>query len=219
MPFAAESSACRCLSGKRTCHQRRLPDPERTSVRRLLLLRPNQILFSHAADAIRSASPPVVPGTPSTAICSGLPVPRGPAILSRMGTNRARPFTAHRSGQRRSGRRKHARKPTGSPSRRGTSACSAFKVRRSHRRRWVTRSTPGMAISKCDALAATRTKPWRSTSCGDQRQRRSMNLSDTCGARIAQRFGRSVQAQPSGGAANTKITASDPPSTWWPGER
>ena len=28
----------------------------------------------------------VVPVTPSTAICSGLPVPRGPAILSRMGT-------------------------------------------------------------------------------------------------------------------------------------
>ena len=28
----------------------------------------------------------VVPATSSTAICSGLPVPRGPAILSRMGT-------------------------------------------------------------------------------------------------------------------------------------
>ena len=30
--------------------------------------------------------PSVVPGALSTAICSGLPVPRGPAILSRMGT-------------------------------------------------------------------------------------------------------------------------------------
>ena len=28
----------------------------------------------------------VVPGTLSTAICSGLPAPRGPAILSRMGS-------------------------------------------------------------------------------------------------------------------------------------
>ena len=37
-----------------------------------------------AAGRCRAAS--VVPGTPSTAICSGLPVTRGPAILSRMGT-------------------------------------------------------------------------------------------------------------------------------------
>ena len=33
-----------------------------------------------------AASPLVVPATPSTAICSGLPVPRGPAILFAMGT-------------------------------------------------------------------------------------------------------------------------------------
>ena len=45
--------------------------------------------------ACRVAS--VVPGTPSTAICSGLPVPRGPAILSPWGPNHARPFMARPS--------------------------------------------------------------------------------------------------------------------------
>ena len=41
---------------------------------------------------VRPSAPPgarvgsIVPGALSTAICSGLPVPRGPAILSRMGT-------------------------------------------------------------------------------------------------------------------------------------
>ena len=75
-----------------------------------------------------------MPGTPSTAICSGLPVHRRPGASSlAWAPSHARPFTAHRSGRRQSGRRKHARKPTGSPSRRGTSACSAFRVRRSHR--------------------------------------------------------------------------------------
>ena len=53
------------------------------------------------------------------------------------GQSHARPSTAHRSEQRRSGRRKRARKPTGSPARRGTSACSGFRVRRSRRRRWA----------------------------------------------------------------------------------
>ena len=38
--------------------------------------------------------------------------------------------------------------PTGWPARRGTSACSAFRVRRSHRPRSAMRSTPGLAISK-----------------------------------------------------------------------
>jgi hypothetical protein len=46
----------------------------------------------------------VVPSTPSTAICSGLPVRRGPAILSPWAPSHARRSRAHRSGQRQSGR-------------------------------------------------------------------------------------------------------------------
>jgi hypothetical protein len=78
---------------------------------------------------------PVVPGAPSTAFSSGLSVHRGRAILLPLGANHARPFTARRYGRRQSGRRKHASRPTGSPARCGISAFSAFRVRRSHRRR------------------------------------------------------------------------------------
>ena len=58
-----------------------------------------------------------------------------------------------------------------------------------HRLRWVTRLTPVNSISKCAALAATPTRPLPSTSCGDRRQRRSMNWNATCAARTAPRFG------------------------------
>ena len=42
--------------------------------------------------------------------------------------------------------------------------------------RWVTRSTLVISISKSVALAATRIRPLPSTSCGDRKQRRFMNL-------------------------------------------
>ena len=52
----------------------------------VLLVRAND-LFSHAMFArMRPAAVSLVPDTSSTATHSGLPVPRGPAILSRMGT-------------------------------------------------------------------------------------------------------------------------------------
>jgi hypothetical protein len=71
-----------------------------------------------------------VPVASSTATYSGLPAHRGRAILSPWAPNRVRPSTGLRFGRRQSGQRKHARKPTGSPARRGISACLAFSVRR-----------------------------------------------------------------------------------------
>ena len=89
----------------------------------------------------RSASPPVVPGTPSTAICSGLPVHRGGAHpLLAWAPNHARQFTAHRSGQRQSVPRKHVSKPTGSPARRGTGAAITNVGRRNQCRVWLSGS-------------------------------------------------------------------------------
>ena len=67
--------------------------------------------------------------------CIGLPVPLGPAILSRWAPSHAKAFTADRSGRRLSRPQKRARKPIGSPSRRETSACSAFGTGHSHRPR------------------------------------------------------------------------------------
>jgi hypothetical protein len=136
-----------------------------------------------------SAPAPVVSGMPSTAICSGLPTLRLRAMLSPWAPSHARAFTLARSGQRQSGRRKHVRMPTGSPVRLETSGCSAFKDRRSRLPRWATRSTPSLAILKSGALAATRIRPLRSTSCGDRRQRPSMNWNGTCAAAGAPKSG------------------------------
>ena len=55
-------------------------------------------------------------------------------------------FTARRFGLPQNRQRRHARPPTVWPARLGTSACSAFRGQRSHRRRCATRSTPGSAI-------------------------------------------------------------------------
>ena len=162
----------------------------------------------------------VVPGRPSTAICSGLPVSRDPAHPLAWAPSHARPFTADRSGQRRSARPKHARKPTGSPARRGTSACSAFRVRRSHR------PTLGDALNagfgylevKClgcnthQTVALDIVRRPKATPIHElERYMRCKDCSEVRGYPYKRSHLVALRA--------TKITASDPPSTWWPGER
>ena len=46
----------------------------------------NADIAGPCGETLAASSPPVVPVTLSTAICSGLPLPLGPAILSHMGT-------------------------------------------------------------------------------------------------------------------------------------
>jgi hypothetical protein len=70
---------------------------------------------------------------------------------------------------------------------RGITGCSAIRDRRSRHPRWVMRSTLASAISKCAASAATRIKPWRSTSSAAPSTRRSMSWSATCVAGTARR--------------------------------
>jgi len=144
-----------------------------------------------AQSVVRSAFPRALASASLRAArASGLPMPArlahssGPWAL-----NHAKPFTAARSGRRRNALPLPARKPTSLHAKRGTSACSAIAVRRNHRRRSETPSTLDFFISKSAALAATRIRPWRSTSCDGQSPRRSMNLSVTCGVGTAQRFG------------------------------
>jgi hypothetical protein len=172
-----------------------------------------------ALPSLGAAGPPLCPPChppQSVAACLSLVARR---ILSRMGGKSRETIYGASVRRRQSGRRKHVREPTGSPVRRGTSACSAFRDRRSHRRHWAMRSMPGSAISKSNALAATRIRPLPSTSCGDRRQRRSMSWSATCAADNAPKSG----AVPTSGAMvalrATKISAIDPSSRWWPGER
>ena len=73
-----------------------------------------------------------------------------------------KPAAAQVKPLRRSAPRKRARRPTGSPATRGTSACWGTRVRRSPPPRWATHSMPATATSKLDASAATRTRPLRS---------------------------------------------------------
>jgi hypothetical protein len=138
----------------------------------------------------------VVLGALFTAICSGLPVPRGPAILSRMGTKSRE--TIYGASIRAAAERatERARLPIGSPSKRGTSACLAFRVRRSRRRRWATRS-----------MRRPKTTPVHELE-------RYMRCKD-CSKVRGYPFKRSHLVA----LRSTKITAADPPSTWWPGER
>jgi hypothetical protein len=62
----------------------------------------------------------------------------------------------------------------------------------------------GTVISKFAALVATPTRPWRSTSCGDRSPRRSMNWNATCAEGLLTGTRLSLQAQPSGRAADNE---------------
>jgi hypothetical protein len=152
----------------------------------------------------------------SVAVCPAIVAGR---ILSRWAPNHARQSTARQCGRRQRERGKHAGKPTGSPSRRGTSACSAFRVRRSHRQRWAMRSTPGLAISKSAAFCNTHQtvaldivrRPKTTPVHELERYMRCRQCSEVRGYAYKRSHLVALRA--------TKITASDPPSTWWPGER
>ena len=134
--------------------------------------------------------------------------------------NRERASTARRSGRRQSGRRKHASKPTGSPSMLGTSACSAFKGP----------AQPSPTLG--DALnAGYRYLEVRCLGCNTH-QTVALDIvrrPKTTPVHELERYMRckvcsEVRGYPYKRShlvalRTTKITASDPPSTWWPGER
>jgi hypothetical protein len=180
----------------------------------MLRLRPPVRLPFPYATAIFAS---VVPSTPSTAIFSGLPVRRGPAILSRMGT-KSRETTYGASVRAAAEQQKLAKPPTGSPWRRGTSACWVSKARRSRRRRWGDAINAGFGYLevKClgcnthqtvalDILRRPKATPIHELEqrCKDcsQVRRYPYKRSHLLALRA------------------TKLTASDPPSTWWPGGR
>jgi hypothetical protein len=159
----------------------------------------------------------VVPVTSSTAICSGLPVPRGPAILSPWGPSRDRPFTAHRSGQRQSGRRKEADRL----------ACEAWNKRMLG---FQGPAQPSPALGdalnagfgylevKCLGCNTHQTVALdivrRPKATPVHELERYMRCKD-CSQVRGYPYKRSHLVAP----RPTKITASDPPSTWWPGGR
>ena len=166
------------------------------------------------AISIPSTSPPpiarlkplgvasVVPVTSSTAICSGLPVHRGRAHPLSMGT-KSRETIYGGSVRAAAERATEARKEA------DRLACEAWNKRMLGFQGPAQPSpalgdaiNAGFGYLEVKCLAATRTRPLPSTSCGDRRQRRSMNSNATCGARTAPKSGAILQAEPSGGAAH-----------------
>ena len=105
-------------------------------------------------------------------------------------------------------------------SRRGTSACSAFRGRRSRLRHSVTRSTPAIGYLEVKCLGCNTHQTValdivrRPKATPIHELERYMRCKD-CSRLQGRPYKRShlVALRP------TKISPSDPPSTWWPGER
>ena len=130
----------------------------------------------------------VVSGTSSTAICSGLPVHRGPAHplahghqITRDHLRRIGPGSGRAGDGSPQGGRPARRRGVEQAHARLSGTCAAVPGARRRAQRRVT------SISKSNALAATRIKRSRWISCGGRRRRRSTNWNATCAARIARR--------------------------------
>jgi hypothetical protein len=128
--------------------------------------------------------------------------------------------TAHRFGQRLSGRRKHARKPIGSPARRGTSACSAFRVRHSPSPALGDALNAGYVYLEVKCLGCNTHQTValnivrRPKSTPVHELERYMRCKD-----CSRLQGRPYKRSHLVALRTTKISANDPASTWWPGER
>jgi len=162
----------------------------------------------------------VVPGTSSTAICSGLPVPRGPAHPPTMGT-KSRETIYGASVRAASERATEARKQA------DRLACEAWNRRMLG---FQGPAQPSPALG--DALnAGCRYLEVKCLGC-DTHQTVSLDivrrpkatpvheLERYMRCRDCSRLqGRPYKRSHLVALRTAKITASDPPSTWWPGER
>ena len=130
----------------------------------------------------------------TTATCSGLPVPRGPAILSRM-VSKSRETLYGSSVRAAAERAAEARKEA------DRLAVAAWNKRMLGFQGPAQPSptlgdalNAGFGYLEVKCLGCNTHQTVRSTSCGDQRQRRSMNWSGTCAASTARKFAAILQA-------------------------
>ena len=177
-------------------------------------------MMTDAQVAAQVCIAPVVPSTPSTAIPSGLPVPRGPAILSRMGT-KSRETIYGGSVRAAAERATEARKEA------DRLAVEAWNKRMLGFQGPAQPSpTLGDAINagfgylevKClgfnthQTMALDIVRRPKATPIHElERYTRCKDCSEARGYPYKRSHLVALRA--------TKITASDPPSTWWPGER
>ena len=173
-----------------------------------------------AAGTMRSCVASVVPGTPSTAICSGLPVPRGPAILSRMGTKSRETIygaSIRAAAERATEARKEADRlaveawnkrmlgfqgPAQPSPALGDAINAGFG--------YLEVKCLGCNTHQTVALDIVR-RPKATPVHELERYMRCKDCSEVRGYPYKRSHLVALRA--------TKITASDPPSTWWPGER
>jgi hypothetical protein len=162
----------------------------------------------------------VVSGTPSTAICSGLPVPGGPAIFSRMGT-KSRETIYGASVRAAAERAAEARKEA------DRLACEAWNKRMLG---FQGPAQPSPALG--DAInAGYRYLEVRCLGC-DTHQTVALDIVRRPKATPVHELERYMRCRQCSEIRRypykrshlvalraTKITASDPPSKWWPGER
>ena len=180
----------------------------------------NADIAGPCGETLAASSPPVVPVTLSTAICSGLPLPLGPAILSHMGT-KSRETIYGASIRAAAERATEARKDA------DRLACEAWNKRMLGFQGPAQPSPAlGDAINagfgylevKCLGCSTHQTVAldiaWRPKATPVHELERYMRCKDCSQVRgYAYKRSHLVALRP------TKITANDPPSTWWPGER
>ena len=180
----------------------------------------NADIAGPCGETLAASSPPVVPVTLSTAICSGLPLPLGPAILSHMGT-KSRETIYGASIRAAAERATEARKDA------DRLACEAWNKRMLGFQGPAQPSPAlGDAINggfgylevKCLGCSTHQTvaldiarRPKATPVHELERYMRCKDCSQVRG--YAYKRSHLVALRP------TKITANDPPSTWWPGER
>jgi len=156
---------------------------------------------------------------PPQSVAAACPVRPGASSLA-WAPSHARRSTARRSGRRQSGRRKHARKPTGSPARRGTAHARLSGPAQPSPRAVGDALNAGCRYLevKCLGCNTHQTVPLdivrrpKTTPVHElERYMRCRQCSEV--RRYPFKRSHLVALRP------TKISASDPPSTWWPGER
>jgi hypothetical protein len=147
-------------------------------------------------------------------LCTDLPAAAACDLMPQWALSRERQFTALRFAPRR------AMRPTGSPVWPGINACLGTRARPSRPRRWVTRSMPDICTLRSAALGC------------DTHQTVALNIvrrPKTTPIHELERYVRCKDCSQVRGypykrshlvaLRATKISANDPPSTWWPGER
>jgi hypothetical protein len=172
--------------------------------------RRNADIAGPCGETLAASSPPLCPSRhrpQPIAPCLSRAARR---ILSRMGTKSRETIYGASIRAAASGRRKPVRKPTGSPARRGTSGCLASALGDALNAGYLEVKCLGCDTHQTVALDIVR-RPKATPVHELERYMRCRQCSEVRGYPYKRSHLVALRS--------TKISASYPPSTWWPGER